>query len=161
MKRFESHYWKVVFLLMSCCLLPLKCISQSEYLQSETNASKGSLNVISSSQLDKILEQKKIYDSFNAGYEGYRVQIFFKAGSNSKSVAMENANKFHETYPEYPVYLTFREPYYRLRVGNFHNKFQADECLNKVKQTFTASFVIKEFISNADLPIDFTEEITE
>lgn len=116
------------------------------------NINRGELNIIASPLLDSILDKKFVYDSYNSGYDGYRVQIFSTSGSNSKSLAYSAAESFDSLNLGIPAYVTFRAPYYRVRVGNFHDKIDADKLLSRLIYKFKASFVVKEFISSFDTP---------
>ena len=116
------------------------------------NVNRGELNIIASPLLDSILDKKNVYDSYNSGYDGYRVQIFSTSGSNSKSLAYCVAESFDSLNLNIPAFVTFRAPYYRVRVGNFHDKIDADKLLSRLIVKYKASFVVKEFISSFDTP---------
>lgn len=116
------------------------------------NVNRGELNIIASPLLDSILDKKNVYDSYNSGYDGYRVQIFSTSGSNSKSLAYSVAESFDSLNLNIPAFVTFRAPYYRVRVGNFHDKIDADKLLSRLIVKYKASFVVKEFISSFDTP---------
>jgi hypothetical protein len=87
------------------------------------------VRLIGDSKVDSLVElHKKIIDD---GFQtsGYRVQIYFDAGLNSKKGAEDLIASFMEKYPDVSAYLTFREPYYRVRVGDFRKRIQAEGFL--------------------------------
>ena len=136
----------------------LICGSYSSYCQS-VHHSEGKLTIVASSELDTIMHKKSIYDSYNSGYNGYRVQIFFASGSNSKQLAFYSADSFDSLNLELPIFVTFREPYYRVRVGNFRNKIDADYFKSIISQSYSGAFVVKDFISPFDKPyIPYSED---
>lgn len=107
----------------------------------------GSVTVVQSPLLDNLLLQDRAYYEKNPQWDGFRLQIFFDAGNNSKSKAMEVIDAFIVEYPEIPAFLSFKEPYYRVRVGNFYTRLQAAESLSFVEKKFPGAFVVKESIN--------------
>lgn len=81
------------------------------------------------------------------GLSGYRIQIFFDSGNNSRENAREVIEAFEEEYPDIGVYLTFREPYYRVRVGDFRRKIEALGFLQRIKRDYPNAWVIKDMIN--------------
>lgn len=112
----------------------------------------GSVHVIADSEFHSVLNKKLTHDVYNSGYMGHRIQIYFDAGNNSKQGAYNVAELFYKQYPDIPVYVTFKEPYYRVRVGDFRTKLDADKLLNSINKTFKGAFWVKEFISIFDEP---------
>ncbi len=134
-------------------LLMGACFANAQYYTpyGEQN-NPGRLHVYSSPLLDSILSKKYVYDSYHAGYDGYRIQIFFASGSNSKSMAYEAAESFDSLEMNIPVYISFKAPYYRVRVGDFRKKIDAEYYQRLLSGKFTGSFVVKDFISPLDKP---------
>lgn len=81
------------------------------------------------------------------GLSGYRIQIFFDSGNNSRGNANEVIEAFEEEHPAIGAYLTFREPYYRVRVGDFRRKIEALGFLQKIKRDYPNAWVIKDMIN--------------
>jgi hypothetical protein len=92
-----------------------------------------------------ILLHKKI-NKMDSLVPGYRVQIFFESGNYSKDKALETADQFSEMYPETRYYLSFDEPYYRIRVGDFRTLIEAKGFLNKIISTYPSAFEVKDRI---------------
>ena len=76
-----------------------------------------------------------------------RIQIFFDSGNNSRENANEVIEAFEEEHPGIGAYLTFREPYYRVRVGDFRRKIEALGFLQKIKRDYPNAWVIKDLIN--------------
>ncbi|MDR2083410.1 MAG: SPOR domain-containing protein [Bacteroidales bacterium] len=120
--------------------------------QNYTSEKKGEVNIIAEPEFYSILNKKLTYDVYNSGYVGYRVQIYWDAGNNSKQGAYNMADEFYKNHQDIPAYITFKEPYYRVRVGDFRSKLDADKLLTNLNKNFKGSFVVKEFISIFDEP---------
>lgn len=78
---------------------------------------------------------------------GFRVQIFFDSGNNSRNAAETTQSKFRAKYHEIPSYLTFREPNFRIRVGDFRTRHQARGFLRQIQADYPNGFVIKDEIN--------------
>lgn len=97
----------------------------------------------------------KLHKSFNAKYKnisGYRIQIFKGSGNNSLENAKLFVDEFSEKYQDIPAYLSFQEPYYRIRVGDFRTRLDAINFLTYIKDNYPSAFVIKDNIEFVELP---------
>ena len=79
---------------------------------------------------------------------GYRVQVFY--GSDRKTAFSEQA-RFKSFYPRYRTYITYQEPNYFLRVGDFRTRMEAQSFLNELKSSFQTLFIFREKINAPDL----------
>lgn len=107
-----------------------------------------------------------LHKDFNTNYNnilGYRIQIFKGSGNN----ALENANiikdEFSEENENTTAYISFMEPDYRIRVGDFRNRLDALNFLRSIKQKYPSAFVIQENIELIVLPkyqkpVDYEQE---
>lgn len=75
---------------------------------------------------------------------GYRVQIFY--GSDRKE-AYDQQGKFKNLYPELDTYLSYDMPNYRVKVGDFRTRAQAQSFLNELRQSFQTLFIFSEKIN--------------
>lgn len=79
---------------------------------------------------------------------GYRVQVFY--GSDRREVFNEQ-NKFSNSYPELNTYITYKQPNYYLRVGDFRTRLEAQRLLNELKSIFPTLFIFREKINAPNL----------
>ena len=82
---------------------------------------------------------------------GYRVQIFY--GSDRRQVFSQQT-KFNSLFPEHNTYITYKEPNYYLRVGDFRTRLEAQHFLNEVRSIFPTLFVFREKINAPNLEYD-------
>lgn len=101
-------------------------------------------------RIDNLIE-KHIYLNKNGKLEGFRVQIFYDSGNNSKNRAFAQKAKFLAEYPEVSAYLSFQSPNYKVRVGDFRSRLDADGFKARIIGTFTDAFVVKDEINYPDL----------
>lgn len=82
---------------------------------------------------------------------GYRVQIFY--GSN-RNEAFNEQSKFRTLYPKILSYITYREPNYRLKVGDFRTRQEAQAFLNELRANYPTLFIFKEKINAPMLDVN-------
>lgn len=108
---------------------------------------KGSLHVQQDSRVDRLIErQRDIYGVSNT-MSGFRVQIFMEIGNEAVDHANLVKKEFEELYPELPIYLSYEQPYYRLRVGDFRNRVEAEKYLRILKPQYSLAFVTADIIN--------------
>lgn len=73
---------------------------------------------------------------------GFRVQIFSGDGSSASNMRFD----FLEMYPEVDVYTFYDKPFFKVRVGNFGVRKDADAFCSEIKPYFPAAFVVPEQI---------------
>ena len=97
-------------------------------------------------RIDRLIEKHRQYNQLNPGVDGFRVQIFFDSGNNSKRAAQTSREKFMEVYPDIIAYLTFKAPYYRVRVGDFRTKLEAEGFLFQLTTAYPNAFTVPDRI---------------
>jgi hypothetical protein len=81
---------------------------------------------------------------------GYRVQVFY--GSDRKE-AFNEQGRFKALYPKLRTYITYKEPNYYLRVGDFRTRLEAQKLQNELKSNFPTLFIFREKINAPDLDV--------
>ena len=109
-------------------------------------AQKGNVVIVENPQISTLVEKHK-YLNEKQKIVGWRVQIFFDSGNNSKSRAFSKKGEFMTKFPNMPVYLMFQSPYYKVRVGDFRTRIDAEGFKQKIVGEFTDAFVVKEEIN--------------
>jgi len=79
---------------------------------------------------------------------GYRVQIFY--GSDRRETFNEQA-RFKSVYPKINTYITYKEPNYYLRVGDFRTRLEAQHMMNELRSTFATLFIFRQKINAPSL----------
>lgn len=79
---------------------------------------------------------------------GYRVQIFY--GSDRREVFNQQA-KFNSSFPELNTYITYKQPNYYLRVGDFRTRLEAQRLMNELRPMFPTLFIFREKINAPNL----------
>jgi hypothetical protein len=75
---------------------------------------------------------------------GYRVQVFFGA---DRREAYDQQAKFKDLYPDLNTYLSYTQPNYKVRVGDFRSRAEAQRLLNDLRSVFPTLFIFSERIN--------------
>lgn len=78
---------------------------------------------------------------------GFRVQIFSSSGTGSSQKAREARTKFLTFYPSLKAYTDYEAPNFRVRVGDFRTKLEAEKIKKSISQEFPASFIVPDFVN--------------
>ncbi|MCD4698616.1 MAG: SPOR domain-containing protein [Bacteroidales bacterium] len=111
------------------------------------DSSSGNVNIVQDSRVDSLLQKYIEVNEINPGIEGWRIEVFFEAGNYSKKQAMEARAGFIEKYPDVPSYLMFQQPYYKVRVGDFRTKMEAEKFLKDIEHNYPNAFVVTDEIN--------------
>ena len=115
------------------------------------NGSFGNIEIIQDPRVDTLLQKHLELNNQNPGIEGWRVQIFFEAGNYSKRMAIEAKSEFVGKYPHVRNYLIFQEPYYKVRIGDYRTKMEAEKFLKKIERDYPNAFVVHDEINFPEL----------
>ena len=78
---------------------------------------------------------------------GYRIQIAALSGSQSRVKAQEMKLNFDRIFTNIECYLSYAEPNFRIRVGDFVTKLDALYHLSKIQEYFPGAFIVKDNIA--------------
>lgn len=76
--------------------------------------------------------------------EGFRVQIFSESGNEAKKRANDTKTLFLSQFQDYPAYLLFQTPNFKVRVGDFRSKLEAYRCMKQISLTFPNTYVVSD-----------------
>ncbi|MCB9015952.1 MAG: SPOR domain-containing protein [Lentimicrobiaceae bacterium] len=110
-------------------------------------AQSGEVEVISDPRINQLVEKHIYLNQHQSTLEGWRVQIFFDSGANSKRRASDVLNRFSSVYPDTQAYLSFKEPYYRVRVGDFRSRLEAEGFKKTIQAEYPNAFATSDMIN--------------
>jgi len=97
------------------------------YSQNKTNTSTNVKNLI---------DKKRAFNK-QFGY-GYRVQVYY--GDETKARSIES--KFKINFPDVYTKLDYDQPYWKVQVGNYKTKLEADKAVINFSEKFSGLIVI-------------------
>ena len=75
---------------------------------------------------------------------GFRILVI---NTNDRNKAFTAKSKIYQEFPELKAYLMYQSPFYKLKVGNFKERNDADEYLSAIKQYFpTGVYIVRDVI---------------
>ena len=89
--------------------------------------------------IPQLLEKKSEMTKNGKLGERYKIQLYY--GDNN--AASDVIKKFRSLYSEWPSQIIYETPNYKVWIGNFRNRLEADRALMKVKGDFPSAFIPK------------------
>lgn len=117
---------------------------------------KGELLIVKDPQIDSLLQKRLqlLQQKNNQGTNqvtgvvsnkiGYRVQIYYGIDRNT---AFAEQAKFASTYPDMGSYISYKEPNYHLKVGDFNTRLEAQRFLEELRPLYRTLFIYRERIN--------------
>lgn len=149
---FKAQFMRLLFAVILCC--------SSIGLSAQT---RGVVTVIKDPMIDSLIAHRISLNVSRPGTSstggtakpgpvvsqmGYRVQIFY--GSDRREAFNEQA-RFSSQYPNLNTYITYKEPNYYLRVGDFRTRLEAQRLISELKPLFPSLFIFREKINAPNL----------
>lgn len=91
------------------------------------------------SRFEKVLNEKRKINASLSVNENYQIQIYNGDGENSKKIL----NSFKREYRNYDGTIVFNSPNYKVLVGNFKTRIEAERNFNEIKKTYKNAVLVK------------------
>lgn len=111
---------------------------------------KGKVILNQDERIEQLIQKQKEIHSADNTIDGFRIQIFMESGNDAVELANVAMEEFKEKYPDMPIYLVFGQPYYRLRVGDFRTRLEAEKAYQTISQDYKKSFITSDRIQLPD-----------
>jgi hypothetical protein len=107
----------------------------------------GKVEIIADPKIEELLKRHRALNETRQVLDGYRVQIFFASGTNSKKQATDTKTAFMQKYPDVPSYITYQAPNFKVRVGDFRTRHEAHRLFKEIRKDFPGAFIVKDEIN--------------
>lgn len=77
-------------------------------------------------------------------YNGYRVRIYLGSSQSARDASLHALNTFQRLYPDVPSYRVYESPNFRVLVGNFRSRFEADKFAEAIRHDFPTAAVVRD-----------------
>jgi len=130
---------KIVLTLLCCFLMSYL------FAQTDTTAvvihKDARIDALIKKQID--INEETTRDSRRTA-SGYRILVM---NSNDRKKVFDAKARIYQLYPELKPYLLYQAPFYKLKVGNFRTKEEAEEYLTELSRDFPKGlFVVRDII---------------
>ena len=140
--------WRTVFTASVKCVVLVGLLGLPSLLSAQT---RGKVQVDKDPKVDSLIGNYLVNGgkadkggATSASSNGYRIQIF--SGSNRKA-AYSAQSKFQTKFPETHTYLSYRDPNFKVKVGDFRSRLEAEKMIEEMKPAFGGLFIISEKIN--------------
>lgn len=99
-------------------------------------AQQGTITIEQDPKIDALVQ---IYKSSTDIAEAYRIQIFFGSLNDAKDIKMKSEGD----YPDWYSKIDFISPSYRVRIGQFKTKLDAERNLTDVRRKYPSAMLIQ------------------
>lgn len=82
---------------------------------------------------------------------GYRIRIYFDNNQNARTESERIASSFAASYPYMRVYRSHVSPYFKVTVGDFRTKDDAQKFAKTISGKYPSAFLVKENINFPDI----------
>ena len=106
------------------------------FTMTNLHAQKGEATVNQDKQIDALLRLKK---DINKTESNYKIQIF----NGNRSGAEKARSEFRNSFSDWSTSMRYETPNYKIWIGSFKTRLEADRALVTVKKKFGNAFVFK------------------
>jgi SPOR domain len=82
---------------------------------------------------------KVVYKENNRTGNGFRVLVI---NTNDRSRAMEVKSKMMTEFPDHKTYLVYQSPYFKIQVGNFRERKEAEALRKKIIRYYPTGVIV-------------------
>ncbi len=105
---------------------------------------KGTVTISAPQKVSEYIQQRKLSKQEDSLVKGYRIQIVI---TDKRVDAKKAKEKFTNMFPKCPAYLMFDSPHFKVRVGDFKNKIEAQALLFKLIEEYPTLFLVDDKIN--------------
>jgi hypothetical protein len=82
---------------------------------------------------------KEVYILNARSGQGFRVLV---TNTKDRSTAMEIKSRMLQEFPEHKTYLIYHSPYFKVQVGNFKERAEADQLRKEISRIYPTGVVV-------------------
>lgn len=137
------------FLLLSLSLSAQEEVRVGSIIQDlqTDRPDEGRVRIYQNSEIEQLFHRHILQNAQNPGLNGYRIRIFFELGKKARRNSLETMNQFLEKYPGVPVYQDFNNPYWKVSVGDFRSREEAQKFYHQILSDYPKAFIITDWIN--------------
>lgn len=99
----------------------------------------GNITVIQDSKFEQLLNEKRKINSTITLNDRYKIQIYNGENETAKKMLTE----FRRDYKNFDSTIVFSTPTYKVWVGNFKSRIEAERNLTELRKTYPNAFLVK------------------
>ncbi len=100
--------------------------------------------VLKEKSIEKVMEFKKEHQKIHPRIDGFRVQLY----NGNEVDAYQIRSKFLTLFPDIKVEIIYKAPEWKVQVGNYRTRLEADKANIKIKEQFPGSLTVRTKINS-------------
>lgn len=109
------------------------------FLSENIVAQSATVTVNEDAKITQLLDLKKQLEKENKLSDGYTIQLYYGELNSANSTI----KKYRNSYGAWPASIEYETPNYKVWVGNFSSRLEADRALMEVQKSFSSAFILK------------------
>jgi len=102
------------------------------------------ITIVKDPRLDMLLKKqaelnKEVDKLNNKTGPGYRIMVI---NTNDRTKALEVKSRMMSDFPEEKSYLVYQSPYFKIMIGNFRNRQEAEPFHKKIQEIYPTGVII-------------------
>jgi len=98
----------------------------------------GDIRVESSASVKELIAKKIAFNKEQNSFPGYKIQIYY----GSEKECYEIKDEFTSLFPEIPTSIIFSTPQWKLQVGEYRSRLEADKSIQSIKKEYPSAIVL-------------------
>lgn len=116
------------------------------------------MEIIGDNNVEQLVEKHIELNERVKTVPGYRIQISSLSGTNAKANAFALKERFKQTFSGVEVYISYDEPNFRIKVGDFKTRLEAYAFLQRIKDIYPGNIMRDDIYP---IQLDWSEMIPE
>ena len=94
----------------------------------------------------QVLQALQAQTERNAGkmFYGFRIRIYYDHKQTARGESASCESRFRSLFPAYPCYRTYNNPNFKVTVGDFRTRTEAEKALRVIREYFADASIVKE-----------------
>ena len=127
--------------LFYACLI---CCTFFFQVQAQPTSTSG-ITLVQPDEVNKVVKRHVVSNNVSASRQpGWRIQL---KSSTDREEVLRIKVAFLNLFPDVPTYLTYQQPNFKLRVGDFTNKAEAYKLEKQINETIKGTFIIPDIVN--------------
>lgn len=115
------------------------CLSAAAFLPAKCFAQTSEVTVSQDPKFEQLLNEKRRINASITVNDKYKIQIFNGDSESSKKIL----NDFRRDYKNLDATVVFSTPAYKVWVGNFKSRIEAERNLSELRKKYPNAIIIK------------------
>jgi hypothetical protein len=104
----------------------------------------GNITIKQDPSLPKLINRHIDMNTSIRRVQGWRIQL---SSNSDRTEVMNIKSTFLTQYPNTKTYLTYQQPYFKLRIGDFADKNEAYQFMKEINDNFKGIFIVPDIVN--------------